>query len=107
MTTKKFPTIFLNSFFHKIQWLPKPLLFEKYQHLLKALLAQSSPFVVFYHRLKYLHNFQNHPVYIKRQKWNKGDIFLSAEFCEGNSEMLFDNFHFSIPSLYAKNIIQF
>jgi hypothetical protein len=33
---------------------------EKYQHLYKALLAQ--PLVGFDHRLKYLHNFQSHPV---------------------------------------------
>jgi hypothetical protein len=30
----------------------------------KSLLVQSLPFVGFYHRLKYLHNFQNHPVEI-------------------------------------------
>jgi hypothetical protein len=40
-----------------------PLFLEKYQNLYKALLAQSLPFIEFYHRLKYLHNLQSHPVY--------------------------------------------
>jgi hypothetical protein len=40
-----------------------PLFHEKNQHLYNALLAQSLPFVGFCHRLKYLRNFQNLPVY--------------------------------------------
>jgi hypothetical protein len=39
-----------------------PLFLENYQHLYKAVLAQSLPIVEFYHWLKYLHNFQSHPV---------------------------------------------
>jgi hypothetical protein len=36
------------------------------QHLYKALLAQSLLFVGFYHRLKYLHHLQSHPVYVRK-----------------------------------------
>jgi hypothetical protein len=39
-----------------------PFFLEKYQLLYKALLAQSLPIVELYHWLKYLHNFQSHPV---------------------------------------------
>jgi hypothetical protein len=38
----------------------EPLFLEKYQHLCKALLAQSLRFIGFYHRLKNLHNLQSH-----------------------------------------------
>jgi hypothetical protein len=48
----------LQTFFEKFY----PLFFENYQHLYKALLTQSLPIVEFYHWLKYLHNFQSHPV---------------------------------------------
>jgi hypothetical protein len=48
------PKLFLENFY---------LLFlENYQHLYKAVLAQSLPILEFYHWLKYLHNFQSHPV---------------------------------------------
>jgi hypothetical protein len=40
-----------------------PLFLEKYHHLYKTLLAQSLPIVEFYPGLKYLHNFQDHPVH--------------------------------------------
>jgi hypothetical protein len=68
MITKKPTTIFLTQFFIKFsgsqtffEKLLPPFL-EKYQHFDKPLLAQSLPIVEFYHWLKYLHNFQNHPV---------------------------------------------
>jgi hypothetical protein len=60
--------IFLTNFFIKFSgpqtFFEKfyPLFLEKYQHLYKALLAQSLPIVEFYHRVKYLHNFLSHPV---------------------------------------------
>jgi hypothetical protein len=49
------PKLFLKNF--------EPLFLEKYQHLYKASLAQSLPFVGFYHRLKYLNVIQSHSVY--------------------------------------------
>jgi hypothetical protein len=48
------------TFFEKLL----ALFLKKYQHLYKTLLTQLLPFMGFYHRLKYLHNLQNHPVYI-------------------------------------------
>jgi hypothetical protein len=39
--------------------------FQKNQHLYKASLAQSLPFMGFYVCLKYLHKFQSHPVYLE------------------------------------------
>jgi hypothetical protein len=71
MTTKKvYYDLFLThfsikfsgpqTFFFKFE----PLFLEKYQHLHKASLTQLSPFVEFYHWLKYLHNLQNHCMYV-------------------------------------------
>jgi hypothetical protein len=42
-----------------------PLFLEKYQHLYKASLAQSLPFVGFYHIYTYLHNLQSDSVTLK------------------------------------------
>jgi hypothetical protein len=49
------PKLFLKNF--------EFLFLEKYQHLYKASMAQSLPIVEFYHWLKYLDNFQSHPVH--------------------------------------------
>jgi hypothetical protein len=70
MTTKKSTMIFFLPIFPKIQsqtCFEKALdpFFEKYQHLYKTLLTQSLPAVEFYHWLKYLRNFQSHPVFVR------------------------------------------
>jgi hypothetical protein len=72
----------------KIQWLPNFLekllgtFSRKISTFYKALLAQSLPIVEFYHWLKYLYNFQSHPVFVlshsslvNKQKWK---ILLSG-----------------------------
>jgi hypothetical protein len=48
------------------------------QHLYKALLAQSLPIVEFYHWLKYLHNFQSHPVF---------NFYRSVAYCGTNRKI--------------------
>jgi hypothetical protein len=59
MTTKKV----YYDFFVENRLVP---FYRNNQHLDKALLAQSLLFVGFYHRLKYLHNLQSHPVYLRK-----------------------------------------
>jgi hypothetical protein len=68
MTTKKvyyyyFRPVFSKKFSGSQTFFEKlSLSLEKYQHLYKALLAQSLLFVGFYHWFKYLHNLESHPV---------------------------------------------
>jgi hypothetical protein len=70
------PKLFLKNF--------ELLFLEKYQHLYKALLAQSLLFVGFYHRIKYLHNLQSHPVYWSAATFplphENTTFFANAEF---------------------------
>jgi hypothetical protein len=60
------PKLFLKNF-------ELPFL-EKYQHLYKASLDQSLPFVGFYHKLKYLHNLQSHSVHTRVPELRKSSI---------------------------------
>jgi hypothetical protein len=71
MRTKKAYYNFFWPIFYKIQWFPNffwktfSLFFlENYQPLYMGLLAQSLPIVEFHRWLKYLHNFQSHPIYM-------------------------------------------
>jgi hypothetical protein len=82
--------VVLKLFLKKFQ----PLSLEKYQHLCKVLLAQSLPIVKFYLWLKYLHNFQNHPVHYN------SDIFLTCDTDES-----FKYFH--LKSKWLKDLVAF